>query len=315
MAVCVAVVVPAAALGQTYPSKPIRNVLTVGVGGGADVLARMIGDKVFQSMGQPVVLDPQGAAGGAVGADMVARASPDGYTLLYGTSSTLVIRKFLARNTSYDVQRDFVPLMMLGETMSCVVAGPRLQVSTLAEAIEQARRNPGKLSYGSSGIGTTHHLAGEMVQMLTGTQMIHVPYKTGAQAAAEAVGGQLDLVYNILGPLQPFITSGKLRLLAVNSSRRYPQLPDVPAIAEILPGFQAPTSWSGYFAPAGLPEPIARRLSAELLKAASSADVVGKGLGFGFLIDPQGPAELAAAIRQSLDSTARIIKSAGIEPE
>jgi tripartite-type tricarboxylate transporter receptor subunit TctC len=307
-----AIAVPLAALAQPYPAKPIRTVMTLGAGGSAEAAARAIGLKLTESMGQPILVEAQGGAGGAMGAEMVVRAAPDGYTLLFGTTSALVLRRFLVKNTSYDAERDFTPLIQVGETISCVVAGPAVPGSTLAEAVEFAKRNPNKLSYGSSGIGTTHHLSGVLIEQLMGVQMIHVPYKSGAQGVIDTVSGRLGLMF---GTMTPQIGPGKLKLLAINNGRRFHKLPEMPTINELIPGYDRPPSWVGYLGPAGMQQPLVRRLYEELNKAILHPDTVERLLQQGILADTAPPAEFAAFIRKNVEAAGRMMKTAGIEPE
>ena len=304
-----------AAFAQTYPVKPIRTVMTIGPGGGGEAAARLIAQKAGDALGQPMIVESHGGAAGAVGAELVARSAPDGYTIAYAISSTMILRRFLTRNTSYDTQRDFTPIMHLGETVACVVAGPSIPGETLAKVLDYVKRNPGKVSYGSSGIGTTHHLAGVMVGKLAGAPMVHVPYKSGAQSAVDALSGRIDLAFNILGTLQPQVAPGKLRILAINNSKRFHRLPDLPTIGEVLPGYARAPSWTGYFGPAGLPQPIVRRLYDELHRAATHPDTVAKLDQLGIPVETLDPAAFTAYIRQNLEVTAKLMKTAGIEPE
>lgn len=313
--ICALLAMPPAAHAQTYPAKPIRVIMTLGAGGGGDAAARLIAQKLSESVGQPVLVEAQGGAAGAIGAEMVARAAPDGYTLAFAISSTMILRKFLVKNTTYDAIRDFTPIMQLAETIAVVVAGPSMPANTLAEAIEYARRNPGKVSYGSSGIGTTHHLAGEMIQLITGVKMVHVPYKSGSQGAVDAISGRIQLMFNIMGSMLPHVGPGKLKILAVNNGKRFHRLPDVPTIAEVIPGYDRSPGWIGYMGPAGLPQLIVKRLYDELHKAATLPEVSEKLDALGIPVDTLNPAEFSNHIKRTLEVTAKLMKAARIEPE
>jgi tripartite-type tricarboxylate transporter receptor subunit TctC len=306
---------PLASHAQAYPAKPIRTIMTLGAGGSAESAARAIGLKLNESMGQPILIEAHGGAGGAVGADMVARAAPDGYTLLFGTTSALVLRRFLVKNVPYDAERDFTPLIQVGETISCVVAGPAVPGTTLADAVEFAKRNPNKVSYGSSGIGTTHHLSGAMIEQLQGVKMIHVPYKSGAQGVIDTVSGRIGLMFGTLGTMTPQVGPGKLKLLAVNNGRRFSKMPEVPTINELIPGYDRPPSWVGYLGPAGLPQPLVQRLHGELNKAILHPDTVERLLQQGILADTSTPAEFAAFIRKNMEVAGKMMRAAGIQPE
>jgi len=306
---------PLAVLAQPYPAKPIRTIMTLGAGGSAEAAARAISQKLTESMGQAVIIEAMGGAGGAIGATAVARAAPDGYTLLFGTTSALVLRRFLVKNMPYDTLRDFTPIIPVGETISCVVAGPSIPGNTLAEVIDYARRNPGKVSFGSSGIGTTHHLSGGIIAQLSGAKMVHVPYKGGSQGVIDTVAGRVQLMFGTLGTMTPQLGPGKLRLLAINNGKRYPGTPDVPTIAEVLPGYDRPPSWVGYLGPGGMAPPLVQRLHGELNKAILAPETVALLATQGILADTTSSAEFAIFIRRNFDAAEKMMKAAGIEPE
>lgn len=306
---------PLTASSQSYPVKPVRTIQTLGVGGGAEALSHLVAQRLGEVLGQPVVVEPQSGAGGSLGMNMVARAAPDGYTLGLGSVSALVLRKFLTKNVPYDTLKDFTPIILVGETLSCVVASPSLGMSSLAEVIEHARRNPGKLAYGSSGIGTTHHLSGVMVEQMSGTQMLHVPYKGGGQSVQGLMSGQVQLVYGIVGTMVPLVKSGKVKLLAINAGKRFVRLPDVPTIGEVLKGYDRPPSWNGYLGPAGMSPAITRRLYEEINKIVTRRDLSEKLTDLGFVIETANPEEFAAYIKRSFELFGKAVKAANIEPE
>ena len=265
---CVALLVVAgAAHAQPYPSRPIRSIMTVA--GGADIIARSVAQGLTQSLGQPVVVETQSGAGGAIGA----------------------------------------------ETVALVVTSPALPVNSMQGLIEYAKRHPGKLSYGTSGIGTTHHLSGESIRLLTGIDWVHVPYKGGPPVITDLIGGEIQVGFSILATAAPFLASGKIRVLAVNGAKRYHVIPNVPTVAEQLPGYEPPSTWGGYFGPAGMPQAIVVRLHDEIARILNSPEVRTKAEDIGFPVATSTPEELLATIRRDIEYTARIVKAVGIRPE
>lgn len=304
----------APAYPQPYPTKPVRVIMTVGAG--ADLMARLIGQRVGDAIGQPLVTEIQSAAGGSIGAEMTARAAPDGHTLMLTAASSHVVRPFLTRNTPYDPVRDFTPLAQVAATITAVAAHPSLAANNMTELVELARRSPGRVAYGSSGVGTTGHLAMEFLQILTGTEFLHVPYKSGSQSVGDLVGGQIPLAVVSLSPLIAQVRAGKLKLLGMTTTQRFRVFADVPTVGEQVKGFEPPPAWSGYFGPAKMPESVVRRLSEEINRAMADAEVKDKLEAIGFVVLPQNtPAEFAATIRRDLDNVGRIVKAAKIQPE
>ena len=305
----------ALAQAQTWPTKPVRLIQTLGVGGGSEPFARLVAQKLGEALGQPVIVETQGGAGGAIGLTTVARAAPDGYTLALASGSSLVLRRFLAKNVPYETLRDFTPIILTGETVSCVVAAGSLGLATLPEVIDYARRNPGKVAYGSSGIGTTHHLSGVMVEQLSGAQMLHVPYKGGGEALNGLLSGQVQIVFGIVGTMTSHMKAGTVRMLAINGGKRFYRMPDVPTVGEVLPGYARPPSWNGFVGPAGMPRPVVQRLYDEIHKTLAQPEMVERIADFGFVVDTAGPEEFAAHIRSSMELYAKAVRAAKIEPE
>jgi tripartite-type tricarboxylate transporter receptor subunit TctC len=312
-AVAAALLFPCAALAQAYPSKPVRVVLTIS--GGGETNARVVMDKMTQFLGVPFVVDAQSGAGGAVGATAVARAAPDGYTLLYGTNSAMTLRRFLVKDLPYDTLRDFVPLAKIGEATSAVAARIDLPVADIREMIEYARKNPGKVSYGTPGIGTTHHLSGVLIEQLTGIRMLHVPYKSSPQSVTDLVGGRVDVVFTTMSTFLPFVDSGKIKIIAINGPRRFEKMPEIPTVNDVLPEFERPSSWIGTFAPVGTPTPIVRRLSDEFVRAVNLPETKARIGSLGTLADPVPSEQFAAFLRRDVESVGRLMKAAGIQPE
>ena len=296
-----------------YPTRPIRSIMTVA--GGADIVARVVAQGLTEALGQPVVVESQAGAGGAIGAETVARAAPDGHTIMLASASTVVMNRFLSKSARLDPLRDFTPLTKAFETIALIVTRPSLPVDSVRELIEYARRNPGKLSFGTSGVGTTHHLSGEAIRLLAGIDWIHVPYKGGPPVLTDLVGGQIQVGLTILATAAPFIKSGKVKVLAVNGARRYPVIPEVPTVGEQLPGYEAPSTWGGYFGPASMPQAVAQRLHDEIVKVLTRPEVRSKAEDIGFVIDTSTPEELTETIRRDIAYTSRIVKAIGIQPE
>ena len=311
IAACLAL--PLAAHAQAYPSRPIRSIMTVA--GGADIVARLVAQGLSGALGQPVVVETQSGAGGAIGADAVARAAPDGYTIMLTSASALVMNRFLSKSARLDPLKDFTPITKAFETVALVVTSPALPVESLRDLVEYAKRHPGRLSYGTSGIGTTHHLSGESIRLLTGIDWVHVPYKGGPPVITDLIGGEIQVGFSILATAAPFLASGKIRALAVNGARRYHVIPNVPTVAEQLPGYEAPSTWGGYFGPAAMPQSIVDRLHDEIVRILNSPEVRAKAEDIGFPIATSTPEELSATIRRDIEYTAKIVKAVGIRPE
>jgi tripartite-type tricarboxylate transporter receptor subunit TctC len=312
VAVVAAVSVPLQA--QTYPTKPIRTLVTVA--GGVEVAVRALSNKLSDALGQPVIVETQSGAGGAVGATNVAHAAPDGYTLAYATTSAMTLRPFLTKNTPYDTVKDFTPISKVGEAVACVVVNNSFPAKSIKELVDYARANPGKVSFGSSGIGTTHHLSGELIMQMTGVKMVHIPYKSGGQSFQDLIAGQVQLVFGVMASSIGQIEAGKVRLLAINGDKRYPRTPDAPTVAESLPGYDRPAGWMAYFGPAGLPQPITKRLHAELVKGMATADVMSVFDKLGLLVETSAsPESFGAEVKRQYEQAGRLVKAAGIEPE
>ena len=304
---------PLAAQAQGYPSRPIRSIVTVA--GGADIVARLVAQGLSGALGRPVVVETQSGAGGAIGAESVARAAPDGHTIMLTSASALVMNRFLSRSARLDPLKDFTPITKAFETVALVVTSPALAVGSMSELIEYAKRHPGRLSYGTSGIGTTHHLAGESIRLLTGIDWVHVPYKGGPPVITDLIAGEIQVGFSILATAAPFIASGKIKILAVNGAKRYHVIGNVPTVTEQLAGFEPPSTWGGYFGPAGMPRTIVARLHGEIVRILNSPEVRAKAEGIGFPVATSTPEELTATIQRDIEYTARIVKAVGIKPE
>jgi tripartite-type tricarboxylate transporter receptor subunit TctC len=304
---------PLAAQAQGYPSRPIRSIMTVA--GGADIVARLVAQGLTGALGQPVVVETQSGAGGAIGAEAVARAAPDGYTIMLTSASALVMNRFLSKSARLDPLKDFTPITKAFETVALVVTSPALPVGSMLDLVEYAKRHPGKLSYGTSGIGTTHHLSGESIRLLTGIDWVHVPYKGGPPVITDLIAGEIQVGFSILATAAPFIASGRIKILAVNGAKRYHVIRDVPTVTEQLPGYEPPSTWGGYFGPARMPRTIVARLHDEIVRILNSPEVRAKAEDIGFPVATSTPEELNATIRRDIEYTAGIVKAIGIRPE
>ena len=315
LAVALCLAMPVASLAQAWPSKPIRLIMPFPGSSSVDVVARLVAQKMSESLGQPVVVEPRPGANGMIGSDVVAKSAPDGYTLQIATPSTHVTSLFLSKNVPYDPVKDFTPITAAVEPATCLAVYSDLPVKNVAELVEYAKRNPGRLSYSSSGIGSVFHMTGEIFNQAAGTNLLHVPYRGAAAALIDLIAGRVPVAFVAVGDALPQARAGKLRILAVLEASRYAGLPDVPTVGETLPGFQKPASWFGFFGPAGLPPALVARVHAEIIKALNAPDVRAR-LGDGaMIVIGNTPEKFAAMLKNGIDVYGRLIKAAGIQPE
>ena len=299
----------------TWPTRSIRLVVPFPAGGAADLFARLVGTELAQGLGQPVIVDNRPGAGGNIGAREVAQAPADGYTLLLGTVGTQAINPTLYGNLPYDTRTAFIPVAMIGSVPNVLVVNPALPVKSVAELTALARSKPGKLNMGSSGNGSSIHLSGELYKHLAHVSILHVPYRGGAAALTDLMGGQIDLMFDNLPTSLPQIAKGSLRALAVTGPQRSPQLPDVPTMAEAgLPGYES-TAWSGIFVPAGTPAAVVQRLHDEVVTALHSAKVRARYRDLGAEAPEMSQARFDAFVRQEYDKWAEIVKVSGARAE
>jgi tripartite-type tricarboxylate transporter receptor subunit TctC len=297
-----------AASAQGFPAKPIRLVVTFPPGGAPDILARLFADKA--QFGQPVVIDNKPGAGGNIGAEQVARAPANGHTLVMGTVGTHSINGALYRKMPYDMVRDFAPVGHVASAPNLLVVTNDLPVKTVPELISYMKANPDKLSFGSPGIGTSIHVAGELFKSLTGTRMTHVPYQGRQFAIPDLVGGQIQLMFDNMPSALPMAREGKIRAIAVTTSTRSAAAPELPTVAETVPGFEA-TTWFAVFAPAGTPRETVARINAEMQRVFKLPDVVDKLKTLG--LDPwiSTPEELGRLQAAEITKWARVVKESG----
>ncbi len=304
-----------AAFGQDYPTRPIRLVVPSSAGAGVtDIMARIVGQKLTERLGQQVVVDNKPGASGILGSEVVAKAPPDGYTLLIANVS-LIVNPYLYAKMPYDPLVDFAPITMVNTAPQQLVVHPSVPARTVAELIAYAKTKPGQLNYGSGGIGSTPFLAAELFKSITGIDVVHVPYKGGGPAIAELVGGQLTFMIENVPGTMPFVKDGKLRSLAVTSLQRSPLAPDVPTMIEAgVPGYEM-SAWNAVFAPKGTPLAIVARLQAEIARVLLMPEMKEQLAGLG--AEPVGntPEELAAFLKADKARWGKVIQERGIKPE
>ena len=300
---------------QEYPTKPIRLVITYPPGGNTDLVGRALALKLGEFMGQQVVVDNRGGAGGVLGSMITAQSAPDGYTIMLGTSAGMVINPLLSRKLTYDPVRDFAPVSMVVIVPQLLVINPQLPVKNVRELIAFAKAKPGYLNAGSSGVGTPNHFGTELLKWLAGVDIVHVPYKGGAPALTDLLGGQIQMAFSSVPAVLPHIKAGRLVALGVGSAKRSPALPNIPTIAEAgVPGYEY-TTWYGIFAPAKTPRTLIARLNAEIVKAMETPDIKDRFTALGGDPDPGTPEELRAYMANESAKWAKIIKAANIRIE
>jgi len=289
----------ATAQTQTYPNRPIRAVVPLAPGGGTDTVARLVAAKLSEGLGQQIVVDNRGGGGGVVGTELVAKAAPDGYTILVGSITTNAVNPALYKKLPYDHLRDFAPISMIGTVPNALVVHPSVPAKSMKEFLAYAKTNPGKITYGSAGIGSAPHLSMELIRIMAGINMVHVPYKGAGAAVADVL----------------HIKSGRVRALGVTTSKRNTQLPEVPTIAESgIPGYEV-TIWYAFYVPAGTPKPVIARLNAETVKALNSADLKERLTLQGLDVGSSTVAELDAFTKAETVKWAKVVKESGAQIE
>ncbi|MFM9971027.1 MAG: Bug family tripartite tricarboxylate transporter substrate binding protein [Burkholderiales bacterium] len=298
---------------QDYPSKPIKIIIPVPPGAAVERMARLVGDRLSSEWNQPVVVESRSGAAGNIGAEFFAKSAPDGYTLMVTAASVLVINKSLYSKLTYNPD-NFVPVTIIASSPNVLMMHPKPGIDNIRELMSYAKSNPEKLNFGSGGSGSTAHLTAELFTSMAGIKLTHIPYKGSAPAITDLLGGQVDMVFIELGSALPHVRSGKLRALAVGSEKRAPVLPDVPAIAEVLPGYVS-SVWFGMVAPPGTPAAIAGKLSSSIAEGVKQPAFQKRLSELG--VDGRGstPAEMALFMKQESDRWGKVIKSAGIVPE
>jgi len=307
-----ATLAPLAAAQPAYPNKPVRIIVPYPAGGTADIVGRTIAEKLSGTWGQPVIVENRAGAGGTIGVDAAAKSAPDGYTMVLGVTGPLTIVPSINPQLAYDPQRDLVPITLVAAVPSVIAVHPSVPARDLRELIALAKSQPGKLSFASAGTGTSVHIAGELLKAMAGVDILHVPYKGGAPALNDVMGGQVSMIIENMPQLLPQVRAGKIRALAVTTRERSAALPDLPAVAEILPGYEA-TTWFGLLAPTGTPHDIVRKVQADVAKIVALPAVKERLASLGAEVIASTPEAFAAHLRSELLRFAKVIKDAGIK--
>ena len=304
-----------ATLAQGYPVKPVRLIVPFPAGGATDIVARLVAQKLTESLGQQVIVDNRGGAGGTIGSDNAAKSPPDGYTLLMATSSTHAIAPSLYSKLPYDPVRDFSPVTLIASATILLAVHPSVPAKSVRELIAIAKKQPNALSFASSGNGGISHLVGEHFKSVAGVQMLHVPYKGDTPALIDLVGGQVHLMFGTAVSFLPYVKTGRLNALAVTNAKRSPIVPNVPTVAESgLPGFEA-LQWFGIFVPAGTSKDVIARLNAEIVKALKLPDVRERLTSLGAEIVGGTPEQFAAFQKTDTAKWAKVVKESGAKIE
>jgi tripartite-type tricarboxylate transporter receptor subunit TctC len=304
-----------AAIAQSasaYPNRPVRLIVPYPAGGPTDFVGRTVAQKLSQLLGQQVVVDNRPGAGTVIGSELVARAAPDGYNLLFGTGGGTFLAPLMLPKVPYDPQRDFEPVAMLVMSPQVLVVHPSVPANTVSELIALAKAKPGVLNFASVGTGTSPHLGGELFQSLTGTKIVHIPYKGTAPAMTDLISGQVQMMFTSMPTVLAHVKAGKLRLLGTGGTKRSAAIPNVPTIAETVPGFELVT-WYGVFAPARTPDAIVKRLNAEIAKVLADPESRDRMTAQGLEPTPMTPAEVRRYTQEETKRWARLIKAAGIQ--
>ncbi len=304
---------PAAAFAQPYPAKPIRFIVPFTPGGGNDTIARLIGQKLAAATGQQVLIDNRPGAGGAIGAEAAAKSAADGYTIFLAGVATHGINPNLRKKLSYDPVRDFDPVSLIASAPLLVVIHPSLPVKSVKQLVALAKAQPGKINYASNGAGGSSHMAVELFKSMTGTSLVHIPYKGLAPALTELLSGEVQLMFSSAVSMLPQVKAGKLRAIAMTGARRSPAIPDIPTVAEAgIPGYET-GSWYGIVAPAGTPRPAIDRLSREVIAIVHAPDITKRLEDEAIIPVGSTPEEFTAHIRNELARWAKVIKQSGIQ--
>jgi len=301
----------AAAFAQQYPARPVRIVIPFTAGSAADIIARAMEPQMREKLGQSLVIDNRGGAGGNIAAELTAKSPADGYTIMMGTIGTHAINASLYSKLPYDPVKDFTPIALVGESPNVLVLNPRVPANSIKELIALAKSKPGLLNYGSSGAGTSVHLSGELFNTLAGVKMVHVPYKGATEALTALLGGQLDLMFASLSSATPLIKSGRLKAFAVTGERRSPTIPELPTMIEAgLPGFVA-VAWYGLVGPAGLQPNVVATLNAAALAALATPEVKDRLFAAGVEVRTSTPQEFARLINAEIRKWAKVVRASG----
>ena len=306
------VVAAAMSVQAAWPEKPVKIIVPWAPGGSTDILARTVADKLSRSLGQPVIVENRAGASGNIGSDMVAKAAPDGYTLLFGSMSTHAINPAINPGMPFRGVEDFTPIALLAYVTNTMVINPTLPVNNLREFIAYCKANPGKIAYASAGPGSTNHLSAALLEKMTGCQMLHVPYKGGAPAVTDTVGGQTQMFITAGTQSLPHVKAGRLKLLAVTENHRTALLKDTPTVAETVPGYEMAV-WYGAFGPAGMAPELQKRLNGEINRIMMLPDVKEKMEAIGVEPVNETPEQFAATLRADADKWGKLVRELGIK--
>ena len=314
-AMLLAAILPASAAAQAFPSKPLKIIVPYSPGGTTDLLARLVGQKLSERFGQPVIVDNKPGANGMIGSDFVAKSPPDGYTLGIASPGSHAANAALYKTMTYDIVKDFTPVTLAVSAPMLLVVHPSLNVNSVKELVAAAKAKPGEISFASGGSGSSQHLAMEQFKMMAGIDMTHVPYKGSAAAYPDLLGGTVKTQIDVLPTALPPSRAGRLKMLATGSAKRLALLPDVPTIAESgVPGYEA-NAWYGFVAPPNLPKAVLEKLHAEIVRALREPDVVEKLTTAGVIVVASTPQEFAAHIVTEMEKSAKVVKAANIKPD
>lgn len=311
VAAVLALMAPGAHAQATYPTKPVKLVVPFAAGGSTTVMARLLAERLSQSLGQPFVVDNRSGAGGNVGMEVVARSEPDGYTLLMGPIG-LAINPSLYKKMSFDPQKDFTPISLYAGVPNLLLVHPAVPARNVSELLDYARANPGKLTYASSGVGTSSHMSAEMLKAATGTFILHIPYRGAAPAMQDLMGGQVQMLFEQMPAGLPAAQGGKVRAIGVTSAKRSLAAPEIPAIGESVKGFEV-NVWYGILAPKGTPQPIVARLNTEILKALNDPAFQAQLAKLGATPMGSSPAEFSRFLASETAKWAQVVKSSGAQ--
>src|SRR5687767_6227982 len=303
------------AAAQSFPSKPIRVIIPFVAGGSSDIVGRAIASKLQEQLGQPAVVENRPGANGAIAAEFVAKSDPDGYTVLVGSIGVFSINAALFKDLRYNPVRDFAPLTLAVTTPNVLITKPTLQASSLKELVEQMKKNPGKLSYCSSGTGSSDHLTAELLKQAAGVDAVHVPYKGGAACQTDIMGNQVDFSFQNLGAVTNYIKGNRMKALAVTAKERHPQLADVPSVGEAGFSDLVVTSWQAAAAPAKTPREVVAKLNDAMVKALRSPDISERMGQIGFDVVASSPDEFGAFMKAEVDRWTRVVAKGNIKPE
>ncbi len=300
---------------QAYPNRPLRAIVPIAPGGGTDTIGRLVTTRLSEALGQQIVVDNRAGGGGTIGVSIAAHAQPDGYTVLFGSISSHAVNPAMYRKLADDPIKGFAPVSLVGTVPNVLVVHPSLPAKSVGELISYAKANPGKINYGSAGIGSPPHLSMELLKSMAGISMVHVPYKGAGPALADLLGGQTQAMCTSLAGQLTYIKAGRVRALAVTTAKRNPQLPDVPTVSEAgVPGYEV-TIWYAVFVPAGVPQPIVTRLNSELVRLLNSPEMKERMAQFGVDATPSTPEELAAFVKSETVKWTKTVQDAGVKLE